>query len=93
VVRTLFGLTQLDVQALFVHLQTSLPVFYFTHLASCTLQLLLYLRTTLTCQSSKPAASSLATINSHLPVTIASRFIMSTDQQSLVSHHCQQVHH
>ena len=72
---TLFGLAQLDVQALFVHLQTGLHVFYFMGLASCTLQLLLYLRTTVTSQSPLPAGSSLAIINIHFWVTVASRFI------------------
>jgi hypothetical protein len=91
-VRTLFGLAQLDVQALFVHLQTNLHVFYFTRLASCALQLLLYLHTTVTSRSLMPAGSSLAMVNSHFPITIASRFMMSTDQQSLLSHQYQQVH-
>jgi hypothetical protein len=92
-VRTLFGLGQLDVQALFVHLQTSLHVLYFTCLASCTLQLLIYLRTTVTSRSSKLAGSSLAMINSHFPTTLASRFVMSTDQQSLLVTIASRVHH
>jgi len=78
VVRTLLGLGQLDVQALFVHLQTSLHVFYFTRLASCTLQLLLYLRTTVTSWSPMPAGSSLAILNNHFWVTIPAGSSLAT---------------
>lgn len=43
---TLLGLSQLQLQALLVHLETGLPLLYFMRLACSALQLLLNLHTT-----------------------------------------------